>query len=61
MDGVKMALYSRGMTEEAVRQCAKDKKMWRALGPDFCKVVKLRNGAVRTKQNPSNVHEFVVC
>ena len=31
MDGVKMALGSRGMTVEAVRQCAKDKKEWRAL------------------------------
>ena len=31
------------------------------LGPDFRKVVMLRNGAVRTKQNLSNAHEFVVC
>ena len=31
MDGVKMALGSRGMTVEAARQCAKDRKEWRAL------------------------------
>ena len=28
---------------------------------DFQKVAMLRNGAVRTKQNLSNAHEFVVC
>ena len=31
MDGVKVALGSRGMTVEAARQCAKDRKEWRAL------------------------------
>ena len=31
MDGVKMALDNRGMTLEAVRQCTKDCKEWRAL------------------------------
>ena len=31
MDGVKVALGNRGMTEEAARQCAKDRKEWRAL------------------------------
>ena len=31
------------------------------LGPDFRIVVMLINGAVRRKQNLSNVHEFVVC
>ena len=31
MDGVKVALGYRGMTVEAVRQCAKDRKEWRAL------------------------------
>ena len=31
MDGVKMALVNRGMTVEAARQCAKDRKEWRAL------------------------------
>ena len=31
MDGVKMALGNRVMTVEAVRQCAKDRKEWRAL------------------------------
>ena len=31
MDSVKMALSNRGMTVEAVRQCAKDRKEWRAL------------------------------
>ena len=31
MDGVKVALGNRGMTLEAVRQCAKDRKEWRAL------------------------------
>ena len=31
MDGVKMALGGRGMTVEAARQCAKDRKEWRAL------------------------------
>ena len=31
MDGMKMALGSRQMTVEAVRQCAKDRKEWRAL------------------------------
>ena len=31
MDGVKMALGSRGMTVEAARQYAKDRKTWRAL------------------------------
>ena len=30
MDGVKVALGNRGMMEEAVRQCAKDRKEWRA-------------------------------
>ena len=29
--------------------------------PDFRKVITLRNGAVRSKQNLSNAHEFVVC
>ena len=31
MDGVKEALGNRGMTVEAARQCAKDRKKWRAL------------------------------
>ena len=31
MDGVKMALGSRGMTVEAPRHCAKDRNEWRAL------------------------------
>ena len=31
MDGVKVAFGSRGMTVEAVRQCAKARKEWRAL------------------------------
>ena len=31
MDGVKVALGSRWMTMEAARQCAKDRKAWRAL------------------------------
>ena len=31
MDGVKVALGIRGMTVEAARQCAKDRKEWRAL------------------------------
>ena len=31
MDGVKVALGDRGMTVEAARQCAKDRKEWRAL------------------------------
>ena len=31
MDGVKVALDNRGMTVEAARQCAKDRKEWRAL------------------------------
>ena len=31
MDGVKVALGNRGMTVEAVRQCANDRKEWRAL------------------------------
>ena len=31
MDGVKVALGSRGMMVETVRQCAKDRKEWRAL------------------------------
>ena len=31
MDGVKVALGSKGMTVEAARQCAKDRKEWRAL------------------------------
>ena len=31
MDGVKVALGNRGMTMEAVRQCAKDQKAWRDL------------------------------
>ena len=31
MDGVKMALDNRGMTVEAVRQCAKDRKECRSL------------------------------
>ena len=31
MDGVKVALGNRGMTVEASRQCAKDRKAWRAL------------------------------
>ena len=31
MDGEKVALGNRGMTEEAGRQCAKDRKEWRAL------------------------------
>ena len=31
MDGVKMALGNREMMVEAVRQCSKDRKEWRAL------------------------------
>ena len=31
MDDVKVALSNRGMTVEAARQCAKDRKEWRAL------------------------------
>ena len=31
MDGVKVTLDNRGTTVEAVRQCAKDRKEWRAL------------------------------
>ena len=31
MDGVQVALGNRGMTVEATRQCAKDRKGWRAL------------------------------
>ena len=31
MDGLKVALGYRGMTVEAARQCAKDRKEWRAL------------------------------
>ena len=31
MDGVKVALGNRGMTAEAARQCANDRKQWRAL------------------------------
>ena len=31
MDGVKVAVSNRGMTVEAARQCAKDRKAWRAL------------------------------
>ena len=31
MDGMKVALGSRGMTVEAARQCVKDCKEWRAL------------------------------
>ena len=30
-DGVKVALGNRGMTVEAARQCAKDRKAWRGL------------------------------
>ena len=29
MDGVKVALGNRGITVEAARQCAKDRKEWR--------------------------------
>ena len=31
IDGVKVALGNRGMTVEVPRQCAKDRKGWRAL------------------------------
>ena len=31
MDGLKLALGNRGMTVEAVRQCTKVRKEWRAL------------------------------
>ena len=31
MDDVKVALSNRGMTVETARQCAKDRKAWRAL------------------------------
>ena len=31
MDGVMVALGNRGMTVEAARQCARDRKEWRAL------------------------------
>ena len=31
MDGMKVALGNRGMTVEAARQCAKNRKEWRAL------------------------------
>ena len=32
MYGVKVSVGNRGMTVEAARQCAKDRKEWRALG-----------------------------
>ena len=35
MDGVKVALGSIGMTVEAVRQCMKGRKEWRALVPMY--------------------------
>ena len=31
VDGAKVAFDNRGMTVEAARQCAKDRKEWRAL------------------------------
>ena len=31
LDGVKVALGNRGITVEAARQCAKDRKEWRAM------------------------------
>ena len=31
MDGMKVALGNRGMTVEAARECAKDRKQWTAL------------------------------
>ena len=31
MDGIKVALGNRGMTVDGGRQCAKDRKEWRAL------------------------------
>ena len=31
MDGVKVALGNRGMTVEAARQCAEDRKEWKTL------------------------------
>ena len=31
MDGVKVAFGNSGMTVEAARQCAKDRKEWRAM------------------------------
>ena len=33
MDGVKVGLGNRGMTVEAGRQCATDRKEWRAQAP----------------------------
>ena len=33
MDGVKVALGNRGMTVEAARQCANDRKEWRLESP----------------------------
>ena len=40
MDGVKVALGSRGMMVEAAQQCTKDRKEWGALvhrrGLSFC-------------------------
>ena len=33
MDGVKVPLSNSGMTVEAARQCAKERKEWRALVP----------------------------
>ena len=32
MDGVKVPLGNRGMTVEAARQCANDRKEWRVMG-----------------------------
>ena len=31
MEGAKVALWIRGMTVEAARQCEKDRKEWRAM------------------------------
>ena len=36
-------------------------EMATAQGPDFRRVVMLRNEGVRTKQNLSTANEFVVC
>ena len=69
MDGVKEALGNRGMTVEAARQCAKDRKEWRALesftppfllGPVYFQTALLCSGGSHLERGGMPLHDAVV-
>ena len=65
MDGVNVALDNRGMTVEAARQCAYDRKEWRALvrpfllGPVFSRTALPCSGGYHMEKGGMPLHDAV--